>query len=131
MTQPTSPVRGAIQPGKILYTGKESGESVGDGSSYSSEFLSLREEILTPVLERRLVFDEDLSLTELATKMLTVALSSTEQLTLREATTAFMNGSSVSGPERPVQTPSSTLTAGFGNGGFGQLGFGGSGIVTG
>lgn len=131
MTQPFSPVRGAIQPGKILYTGKESGESVGDGASHSSDTLSLGETIFPLVLERRLDFEENLTLAEFAAMMQTVALFQDEDLVLREAVTAFMNAGSFTGPERPVQAPSSTLTAGFGNGGFGQLGFGGTVSVTG
>lgn len=128
---PRSPVRGKIQPGKVLYTDKESGEAVGDGLSYSSDTLSLRDESFPLVLERRLDFAESLSFSELALAQFTLALFFSEQVSLREAPTAFMNSGSFTGPERPVQTPISTLTAGFGNGGFGQLGFGGSASVTG
>lgn len=125
-----SPVRNLLAAARTLFTGKISGVSQGSGSNNEHSSLALSDAQVSMLLERRMVFDETL-------KFLDQQLSKSpgwlyeEDLTLRELVQGYLNSAIASGPERPVQAPSSTLTTEFGEGGFGQLGVGGSISVTG
>lgn len=130
MTRTSSPVSGVIKTPKGLYTGKEAGDATGDGSAFESETISLGEEIPDLIRERRLVFEETMPLPDEQVNLVAESVT-LERLTHRETPLAFLNSTVASGPERPIQAPSSTLTAGFGRGGFGQLGVGGLLDVTG
>lgn len=130
-TVPFSPTKSLIRPGKALYTGEESGVAQGDGALHGNECVCISSEQVSAILERRMVFDEFLTLSDTAENAYIIGLDFSERLAYRETKTVQLNGGLVSGPERPIQTPSSTLTAGFGRGGFGQLGVGGSINVTG
>lgn len=125
-----SPVRNILAAARTLFTGKISGESQGSGFNHEHEAFALRDEQVSLVLERRMVFDETLSLQDQQTHI-DPGLSFGEILKFLELPNGYLNSALSAGPERPIQTPSSTLTTEFGEGGFGQLGVGGTISVTG
>lgn len=130
MSAPFSPTRGKIKPGHVTYTDTELGVAEGSGADIQGESLSMSDEQVSLVRERRLVFDETLILLDAQTGM-TVEKVFTERVPYSELPNAYLNSAIVKGPERATQNLVSTLTTTFGQGGFGQLGLGGSVDVTG
>lgn len=125
-----SPVRNLFAAARTLFTGKISGESQGSGFNHEHEAFALRDEQVSLILERRMVFDETLSLLDQQIQ-LQPGWSFNDSLVFRELPNGYLNTAVSAGPERPIQTPISTLTTEFGEGGFGQLGVGGTVSVTG
>lgn len=122
------PVKSIIQA-KVLVTEQQGGSPTGSGDQHDGQKLSLGETIGSLARERRLVFDETLTLLDSQVSW-DAGKSTTERLTFRETTLTYLNSQIIS-TQRLAQPPASTLTANFGRGGFGQLGFGGTIDVTG
>lgn len=128
MTRTFLPTRSFKAP-RVLFTEEQSGQVVGSGDYHGGESLVLLDEEVTLVRERRLVFDETLKLLDVQVSRV-VGKTTNERLTTSELVNAYLN-KSVASSQRLSSPVSSNLSANFGRGGFGQLGFGGTIDVTG
>ena len=122
------PVKNIIKA-KVLITEQQAGVAIGSGDQHEAESLTLAESIPDLARERRLVFDESLSLSD-AQVAWSAAKTTDDRLGQRELAQAYLNSQIIS-TQRLSRTPASGLSANFGRGGFGQLGFGGTIDVTG
>ena len=128
MTRTFLPTKAFKSP-RVLVTEEQAGEAVGSGDYQGGESLVLVEDSFSLVRERRLVFDERLTIQD-AQIARAVVKNISERLGYTELVNAYLN-KSVASSQRLSSPVSSNLSANFGRGGFGQLGFGGTIDVTG